>query len=1501
MNTTILGTMALCFWFPVAGYAQGSGNLLRNADFERAFILGHPAIGWRAAQPGAVANGVREGVGMENSLGHVISVPQDAKVTWYTCGQRVEGLRPGVTCLFSVSIRTDDVREGAGAYAGMNYFNQSGKRISWTDSARQVTGTSGWVRVSQASTVPAGAVRAELQLVLHGHGTAFFDRAQVERGEAVTPWESGDTGGASRPFPPRAGHRPSVKGTVGIFRDDIPATGTGSDPAHLRTLVEQAGYGCAYLDTGLLGDPAVLNTANMVTFVLPYGSSFPAQAATALRSFCRDGGNLFVFGGYPFDRMLVRERGVWKDAADLSPDETRLTVLFDLSNGTDGWNTGGRGMTPRRAETGVGRDGPCLRLATPSLSGWVTASSPRVDGLPPDSGVTAFYARAEQDGVVLTFEWDEKDGSRWRNRVTLTREWKLYAIAHADLEYWHDNPSEGRGGPEDRFRPENAAWMSVGLTEEFLRGGNPYTALVDRISIGRDPFPSFRRATLNSHHGTPNPATFLMTSPETISICDAGAPLSDVARLSPASGQTLLPQDWGLPGPATGFSATGQTAQGQPGAALKSRWVPIVDALDRYGRRRGTGFALMHNFAGEYAGSTWAYSGIASKDLFAPGNPAGTELFAAVLRRLVDGAFLFEAACTPRCVRRGERLRLTVGVANTGKGARDLRLSAVLSHRAAVLGRHTVDVTLPESRAEEVAWDCTVPADAPGGLVVVRWELKANDAVIDQLEAGAVVWDDAAPAGAVPLTYSQCYFARGRGPELLLGSQLYWGNGTATGTDPLRWDRQLRAMADSGIRIARSFMWMPWMAEPDSDMARRRNDAMLQLAAANGVHLFYSGVSWPTTDPAVVRAKAEGAGAVATRYRALPGWFVDIVNEPSLRVGEGEADTSEFRKYLLGKYGTIRALRAAWGDDLSESSFDEISVEPMAGEWQSVRAVDVNRFYSHKMRTWTAETARAIHAADPARLVTVGHLQGFGGGSAMWDPIEASLDMDFANRHYYGDLRRYGAELKQTDLRILGKAPSTGEFGATSHPGLRTHYVYEPEEEAARRFFHTVHTGFGLGGAFVSSWHWQDPIEDIFPCGLLLADGVPRARFRAFRNSGFLFRQVRPRYEPPELFFVVPTSHRFGMSRLPVEAAMNRSLEALISLHVEFGVVTEESLSALPAAARALVWPIPFCPEDSTFEAVRAFVGRGGHLYVSGDISYDPLRRRNRTERLSELCGVHFVRERYPDIQSGKAESAALTADAGSPLAAVCGEVGEARPCIEVRAAEATVAARAGGLPAATLNTTPAGATVLYVVDPVELHADPRPYLAAFLRQAGVRRHALTPDSAAIHSHRIPGQDGALAHVLLNWDDSVRTVRVTDLPATLELDLAPKWGGAVIFDGNGAVKAVEAQRATVAGVDLFTAAATVGAVALGGADLRTSAGILVLPFESGELRFPDQRSRGWSASVGEVRRGRWREYERLKLDGNRLSIDSAMARSLIVLGNEAALERLCEQVLREHL
>ncbi|MBM3472899.1 MAG: hypothetical protein FJX75_06495 [Armatimonadetes bacterium] len=1482
------------------GHAQGSRNLARNSDFERAFS--QPADGWRTGSPMAgVLSERRESKGLEGGACHVIEAAPEAPVNWYVCSQTVSGCKARGEYVLSGYVRTQDVRDGAGAYMGMNYLDGTGKRISWTDTERKVTGTSDWVRLVQPFTVPPTAVRVDLNLVLHGHGTAFFDRVQVELGQAVTDWVSREATGGPGALPPGIEFRPQEKGNIAILRDSLPATGTASDPTHLRSLVEKTGYGCAFLSAEAMADPNVLTFGRFDVLVLPYGASFPAAAAESLRSFCREGGSLFVFGGYPFDRLLGQQGEEWKDVADLTPDESKLQTLFGLADGPQGWSVGGRDVPGGPAPAGEGRHGKSLKLATESLSGWVTSGSPSVNGLPQDSQLTAFWARADQEDVVLAMEWGEKDYSRWRTKFTLTRDWRLYAAPHAELEYWHDNPSVGRGGPQDRFHPENAVQLRFGLTGEFLRERQPYTVYVDQVLVGQDPFPSYRNVQLNSHHGESNPATFLEPPADAISICDASAPLTGVARLAASPGQVVLPATWRMDGAAEGVSATGQTAQGRAGAPLKARWVPLADALDRYGRVRGTAVGIMHNFAGEYPGSSWAYSGISNLDLFAAGQASGAQLFGAVLERLIDGGFLFDGVAEPRCVRRGETASLRVRAANLAKQRRDCAVTLTVRSGERTLHTESPPLIIAGRSAAPVEMRWPVPQEA-SGLLTLTWELRAGERVLDRLEAGMVVWDEAQVAAGPRLTYDRCYLSRDRGPEFLLGTQIYWGNSTVTGTDPLRWDRQFARMADSGIKIARSFQGMGWAGTGEGSW--RPRDAMVQLAQARGISLFYEGVSRPTTDPTEVTERARIANEAAGRYRKSPGWFIDIVNEPSLLVGGGESDTPEFRAWLKGRYLIFEALREAWGADLTEGSLDEVQIKPATGDWASVRAVDTTRFMAWKMRTWTAETARAAHEADPERLVSVGHLQGFGDLHTMWDPVEASYDMDFANRHYYGDPWQYGPELKQIDMRALGKAPSTGEFGNTSHPGLRTHWVYAPEDVVDWHYAYTAHTCFGLGGAFCGNWHWQDPIEDIFPCGLLLQDGAPRPRFYTYRNAGVLFRQIRPRYEPPEVFFIIPTSHMLGSSKAAVQGAMNRSLATLIGLHVEFGTLAEDRLSALPPSAKAIIWPVPYCPDEASYKAVLDFVRRGGALYLSGDVSYDPMRRRSQTQRLSDLCGLEFVSQRYPDIRRSEAPASEVAPASASPLAqAVCAD-GTSAPCIEVRATSAEVLAKAGNAPAATLAHIGQG-RVLYVVDPIELKLEPRNTLAAFLQEAGVKRHALQPDLAEVHSHRVPGEGGALAQVLFNLSDVKQTVTITDLPAPVEVDLAPKSGGAAIFDGSGKLVAAEGVAMTVGGRELFGGDATVALISLSGDDLRTADGFLLLPSRPGEVALSGAQFAGRSAGIGEVRDGKWIEYERRRPTAAagvaRMALDAAMAHSWIVLGDEGKLSELAERVRREHL
>jgi len=772
------------------GLGQASPtNLVRNSDFERAFVPDGAADGWRAGRlaPG-VEVGVARGKGVDGGAAQLISAGPDADVTWYTCSQTLSGALPGGEYTLSAFVRTEGVRDGAGAYIGVNYFAPTGRRISFTDSDVKLTGTAEWTRVVQRFQVPREAARVELCLVLHGHGSAFFDRAQVVEGTEPVEWQSGE------PEADVTDRRPSVA----ILKDDLPATGTPSDPAYLRELAEAAGYDCAFLSADELADPEALRYSRFDVLVLPCGSSFPAPAADALKEFLREGGGLISVGGYPLDRLLVRQDGRWVDATDIEPDPATLTPLAGISDVHSGWQVGGREVPAGPAPTAAGRDGECLKLATGALRGWVTLTSPPTTELPADSLLTAFHARADKDGTWVTFEWVERDGARWRYRLKLSTEWKLYAVPHAALEYWRDNPSVGRGGPDDRFHPENAAYVSFGLTEEFLRGGEPYAAYEEGIYSSNVPFPQYATLHLNSRYGAINPATFLEPPPDAVSICDASADMSDVSAMVAEPLQAVVPAGLRIDGPVLGWSATGQTAQGSAGAPLKARWVPLVNTVDRYGRIRGTAFAVMHNFAGEYPGSSWAYSGVSDRDLFARGSEEGATLFRSVLMRITEGAFLFDARTQYAAVRPGEEIASAVRVANLARRERALTVRLALLRHEQVLERSETTVSVPPRTSASVTFSSNAPSPDSASLLVMRWEVLDGESVLDRLEAGVALVPEHPASGGPAVSYSDCYFARGNGPEFLIGSQLYWGNATTTGTDPLRWDRQLSHSFPSG-------------------------------------------------------------------------------------------------------------------------------------------------------------------------------------------------------------------------------------------------------------------------------------------------------------------------------------------------------------------------------------------------------------------------------------------------------------------------------------------------------------------------------------------------------------------------------------------------------------------------------------------------------------------------------------------------------------------------------
>ena len=201
--------------------------------------------------------------------------------------------------------------------------------------------------------------------------------------------------------------------------------------------------------------------------------------------------------------------------------------------------------------------------------------------------------------------------------------------------------------------------------------------------------------------------------------------------------------------------------------------------------------------------------------------------------------------------------------------------------------------------------------------------------------------------------------------------------------------------------------------------------------------------------------------------------------------------------------------------------------------------------------------------------------------------------------------------------------------------------------------------------------------------------------------------------------------------------------------HVDnLGTLNEDGL-AIPPSAKAIFYPLPFCPTDETYTKVRDWVQRGGVLYLSGDISYDEFHRRTRTQRLEELCGVRFLAENYPNI------SVSATNPADQP----CLKVELAVPTAGAGAAARVLRRSGDGSPLVVENRVGRG-TVIFSTDPIELHSLParrESDLALYrsvLAKAGIRPIGLRPDDPLVHAFRVPMKDGGQVYVLFNTDET---------------------------------------------------------------------------------------------------------------------------------------------------
>jgi hypothetical protein len=1002
------------------------------------------------------------------------------------------------------------------------------------------------------------------------------------------------------------------------------------------------------------------------------------------------------------------------------------------------------------------------------------------------------------------------------------------------------------------------------------------TAWFDDIRLGNVTGVEFRP--INTSTGTP--ADGLEVAPEQIGAFDASFPLKRACSLHRAPGQQVVPEAVERQGEFRGWAASGVIGYDN------ARWVPLLETRDRYGRPRGAAAAMILNYAGFYAGSPWAYFGVENLDLFESRRGPVADALGNVAKFMLQRLFLRNLATDHRLYREGEPVAVSVVVDNRGLEDRRVRVRFSLNKPGQTQTLATRDLDLEvKGEASETA---RATFSQPGGesdLCEVKATLEVDGRPIDEMTAGFVAERPAATASGPELRFARNYFTLNGRPTFLFGADTYARTYQSAAENPLTWRQELVAARDHGLNLYENLQYNnPEHRMADDDW--RGFHALNQLA--QGLNLVFMPGMLVGHNVAVGDPDLEEQSALCRRYAErfadTPGLLYYINGDYQMRLEEHPEDVKAlWNRWLRQRYGTTQALRLAWGEGAVNDELGNLDFPPPdSGRWDDLAAVDKLRFQNWLLERWNRAHVQAVRAADRRHPITSEYYSHPFAGIDLLMTIDGQ---DVSNIGYFDqpvdDLDNLPLKIRWNDLRARDKGVSLGEYGVKTHPawsvknGATGYHIARSEEEQKQLFLAVAHYALGMGASKIQNWCLRDAQAWVFPWGIFYPNQmIPKDVAYVHRNESIIWRHFRPRSAEPALTVCLANQLRLGSQESLGTTVAYRAFADLMALHHDFNTIDDHHLEAIPAATQVILYPSPFAMRDDAYGKLLSWVRSGGTLIATGDFSRDADRRRTRPERLTELAGVEFVSECYPDVARGQGEDAGAEFSLAGlgPLAV--------RPCIRVKPVSAEVlASTADGKPVLVRNAVGRGA-VYFFTDPIELDGGEgaattrRLLYSALLAAAKLEPLAVVPNEPWLHVLAQPTARGTV-HVIYNTktDEGREEVQVPTAAGPVNLLTRNRWPALAAVTREGNVVAVSAHgRASAAGESLMTGVGLKALLSLDGEDLRRSEAVLIAPFEPGRVELP-RRAGAFVAVVGEFRSGKWTPLEQFSTVDAPLALD----------------------------
>ncbi len=1212
-----------------------------------------------------------------------------------------------------------------------------------------------------------------------------------------------------------AGARPTPAAAV-LDQQDLPTRGMASSPEKIAKILRGAGFEARRLTAKEVADPKRFNVTAFDLVVLATGATFPVEARDSMLQFLREGGCLITTGGYAFNYLVRKIDEKWLPEEYVARERLRQATSHEnslLPNGgferrqeipTDGlsmdgqWHRAGEGASIVADSPHEGRycamallsegasggahywsDLPAKPGAEYQISGWMRSREVTGRG-------TAFIAMYQYDAAGKLVEF--LDFAKARG----TTPWQRYVYA---------------------FTPRpNVARLHVAFGLYDAHGA----AWFDDIRLSDVTGKAYRP--MNTATGRPDDG--LVVTPDQIGIFDAAFPLRRVRDLRPAAGQHILPARTDLverlakPGELTGWAASGVVGYDN------ARWVPLVDALDRFGRPRGAAGAMLIHYNGPFAGSIWAYFGLDSVDLFAQTDGPTAKALQQIGRFMLRKTFLRNLASDHRLYRPGEPVAVSLVVENRGRGAQRAEVEFLGGDAFGAVARlRSFPVEVAPGTSHHVEFKLPqVPAGT--GLYEIRAVLRLDGQAMDEIRSGFVVERPEAVKSGTPLRFAGNYFRLNTRPVFLFGSDDYSVTYRASCENPLTWAEMLTASRDIGISLYENLQYVrPGHKMSDEDW--REFAAMNQLVQERRM-VFMPGM---LIGHNVVVADAQLAEEnalcreYARRMGASPGLLWYINGDYFLDPGRNPQAAKElWNRWLEKECGTTETLRSLWGASAVQGPLGELDFPPPnSGRWDDAAAVDRFRFLTGLLTRWNRAHVAAVREHDTEHPITSEYYC-FPFGAI--DLVQTIDGQDVSNIGYFDrpglDIERLPLRIRWNDLRARGKGVSLGEYGVKTHPawteanGATDYHIARTEEEQRRLFLAVAHYGLGLGACKVQNWCVRDDSTRVFPWGLFYPNQlVPKDMAYVHRNLSLVWRHFRPVYRPPALMVCLANQLRLGNDDGLGMAIGYRTFADLLAMHYDFGTIDDDHLDQLPRATKVLVYPSPLAVRDESCAKLTAWVRGGGTFLVTGDFSLDAHRRRTRTGRLKELAGGEFVAPAYPlpKRMVGRDTRAKFILDGlGSETV---------RPCLRLKPAGcAVLGTTAEGEPVLVRNSLGRG-SVYFFTDPIEIADTPesaalrRRLYAAVVHAAnsqkdqGLAPVRIAPDEPWLHVMVQPTETGSV-HVVYNTNPEPATtpVRLPTDAGEVELVTRNGWPALVAVSRGKVVSASCDGRASIGGQSL---------------------------------------------------------------------------------------------------